>query len=70
MLIVLRLQTLMTSVVEIFIGLGPYCMPHHDLIDPLFLQKKISSSLLHLVPKILGPKVSLFIRQNVLFNSF
>ncbi len=33
------------------IQLDPYFMPHHDLIDPLFL------SLSHLVPEILGPKV-------------
>ncbi len=44
------------------IRLGPYCMPHHDLIDGL--------SLLHLVPEILGTKVGLICHQNVLFNRF
>ncbi len=36
---------------------GSYFMPHHDLIDPLFLLKKIGLSLSHLVPVILGLKV-------------
>ncbi len=36
---------------------GPYFVPHHDLINPLFLQKTICLSLSHLVPEILGPKV-------------
>ncbi len=40
------------------IQLGPYFMPHHDLIDHLFMQKKIIClyRLSHLVPEILGPK--------------
>ncbi len=45
------------------IRLGPYFIPHHNPIDPLFLQKKsaplsiekIGLSLSHLVPEILGP---------------
>ncbi len=30
----------MTPVFEFSIKLGPYFMPEHDLIDPLFLLKK------------------------------
>ncbi len=39
--------------------LGPSFMPHHDLIDPIFLRKIIGLSLSHSVPEILGPKVCL-----------
>ncbi len=39
-------------------------------IDSLFLQKKISLSLSHLVPEILGTKVGQIFHQNVLFNRF
>ncbi len=42
----------------------------YDLIDALFLQKKISLSLSHLVLEILGLKIGLIFHQNVLFNSF
>ncbi len=52
------------------IRLGPYCMPHHDLIDPFSCRKKIGLSVSHLVPEILGPKVGLIVHQNVLFNRF
>ncbi len=46
-------------------------MPHRDLIDPLFLQKKNGLSLAHLVPDILRPKVDLILHQNVyICNSF
>ncbi len=48
----------MTQMFEIF-HLTPLFMHHHDLSDPLFLQKKISLSLSHLVSDILGPKVGL-----------
>ncbi len=41
-----------------------------NLINPLFLQKKIGLFLTHLVPEILGLKVALLFHQNVLFNSF
>ncbi len=50
------------------IWLGPYFMPHHHLIDPLFLQK--TNCLSHLLPEICGPKVDLIFHQNVLFISF
>ncbi len=60
---------MITQVFKIFDLWGPYFMPYHDLIDPLFLQK-IGLSQSHLVPKILGPKVSLIFHQNALFNSF
>ncbi len=43
-------------------------LSNHDLIDPLFLKKKISLSLSHLVPEILGAKVGIMFHQNVLFN--
>ncbi len=52
------------------IQLGPYFIPHHNPIDPLFLEKKIGWSLSHLVPEILGPKVGLIFHQNVLFDRF
>ncbi len=55
---------------DLLFKLGPYFIPQHDFIGPLFLQKKISLSLSHLVPEILGPKVDLFFHENVLFNSF
>ncbi len=42
------------------IRLGAYVMPHHNLINPLLLQKKL----------ILRPNVGLLIHQNVLFNCF
>ncbi len=45
-------------------------VPYYDLIDVLFLQKKIGLSISHLVPKIFEPKVDLIFHQNVLFNSF
>ncbi len=51
------------------IRLGPYFIPQHNPIDPLFLQK-ISLSLSHLLPEILGPKIGLIFHQNVLFNRF
>ncbi len=50
------------------IRLGPYFMPHHDLIDILFLQNFFYLSLSHLVLEILGPKVDLIFHQNVLFK--
>ncbi len=56
---------MMTPVFENLIQFGPYCMLHHDLIDPLFLQKKISLSLSHLLSQILGPKFGLIFHQNV-----
>ncbi len=31
----------MTPIFEISIWVGPYFLPHHDLIGPLFLQKKV-----------------------------
>ncbi len=52
------------------IRLGPYFISQHNLIDPLFLQKKIGLSLSHLVPEILGPKVGLIFHQNVFFTRF
>ncbi len=51
------------------IRLGPYFIPQHNPIDPLFLQKK-AVCLSHLVPEILGPKVGLTFHQNVFFNIF
>ncbi len=53
----------------IFYPIGSPFMPHHDLIDTLFLQN-IFLSLSHLVPEILGPKNCLICCHNVLFNSF
>ncbi len=38
-------------------------MHKHDLIDSLVLQNKISLSLSHVVPEILGPKVGLFLTK-------
>ncbi len=32
-------SVVMTIVFEIKDPIGPYVMPHHNLIDPLFLQK-------------------------------
>ncbi len=43
---------------------------HLDLIDPLFLQKKIGLSLSHLVPKKMCPKVGVMFHQNLLFDHF
>ncbi len=60
----------MTQVFGISIRLGPYFIPQHTPIDPLFLQKKIGLSLSHLIPWILGPKCGLIFHQNVLFNRF
>ncbi len=60
----------MTPIFEIFDPSGPYCMLQLDLIDPLFLQKKIRLSLSHLVIEILGPRLGLIFHQNALFNSF
>ncbi len=54
----------------ITIWLCPYVMPHHDLIDPHFMQKKINLSLSNLVPEIHRPKVVLIFHKNVLFSSF
>ncbi len=56
--------------VRFMIGLGPYFMPHHDLIDPIFLQKTISLSLSHLVLEILVHNVGLIFHWIVLFNNF
>ncbi len=50
---------------EFSIRLGPYFIPQQNLIDTLFLQKKIGLSLSHLVPEILGPKIGQFFHQNV-----
>ncbi len=47
----------------IFNPIGPYFMPYHDPTDPIFLQKKISLSLSHVVPEILGPKVGLIVTK-------
>ncbi len=52
------------------IRLGPYCIPQHNPIGPLFLQKKIGLSLLHLVPEMLGPKMDLIFHQNVFCIKF
>ncbi len=46
----------MTPVWGFSIRLGPYFIPQHDPIGPLILHKKISLSLSHLVPEILGPQ--------------
>ncbi len=51
------------------IRLGPYFIPQHNLIDPLFLQEK-SVCLSHLVPEILGPKFGLIFHPNELFYIF
>ncbi len=59
----------MTPFVRLSIQLCLFCMPHLDLIDPLFLQKN-GLSLSHLVGKMLGTKLGLIFYQNVLFNSF
>ncbi len=40
-----------------------------NLIDSLFLQKKISLYLSHVVPEILRPIFDQIFQQNVLFNS-
>ncbi len=61
---------MITPVFEIFYLIGSLFMHHHDLIDPLFLLKKIGLSLTHLIPEILGHKFGLIFYQNVLFNSF
>ncbi len=62
---------MMTPILGIFNLIGSlFFIPQHNPIDPLFLQKKIGLSLSHLVPEILGPKVSLIYHQNVLFNRF
>ncbi len=57
----------MTPFFKFSIRLGPYFIPQHNPIDPLFLQKKIGFSLSHLVPEILGPKVGLIFHQNLFF---
>ncbi len=51
------------------IRLGHYFMSHHDLLDPLFLQKS-RLSLSHLVLEILGPNIGKIFHPNVLLNSF
>ncbi len=58
-----------TPIFEIFDQIGSIFLHHHDLIDSLFLLKKISLSLSHLLPEILGSKFGLFVHQHV-FNSF
>ncbi len=45
-------------------------MPKLDLIDPLFLQKKISLSLSHLVPEKRRSKIGQMFYQIVLFDCF
>ncbi len=52
------------------IRFGPYFIRQHNLIDPLFLQKKICLSLSHLVLEILGPKIGQIFHHNVLFNRY
>ncbi len=49
---------MMTTVFEIFVQNESL---FYDLIDPLFLQKKISLFMSHLVQEILGPKVGLIV---------
>ncbi len=49
----------MTPVFEIFDLIGSLFHASHDVIGPLFLQKKISLSLSYLVPEILGLNVGL-----------
>ncbi len=61
---------MMTYVLGIFNPIGFLFYAHHNLIEPLLLQKKIGLSLSHLVSEILGPTVALIGHQNVLFNSF
>ncbi len=54
-----------TPFLRFSIQLGSYFMPHHNLIGPLFRQKKkIAFSLSHLVPEILG----VIFHQIVLFK--
>ncbi len=60
----------MTPIFVIVNPIGPYFIPPYNLIDALFLQKKIGLSLSHLVPEILGAKFGLIFHQNVLFNRF
>ncbi len=55
-------------VLGIFNKIESYFIPQHNPIDIFFLQKKISLSLSHLVPEILGLKFGLIFHQNVLFN--
>ncbi len=57
---------MITPFLKFVIRLGPNFMPQHDLIDRLFLQKKIGLSLPHLAEEIRG----LIFHQNVLFKQF
>ncbi len=49
------------------IPLGPF-YTQLDLIESLFLQKKIGLSLSHLVPEIIWPTVGLFFHKNLSFH--
>ncbi len=61
---------MMTPILATFDLMGAYFMPHHDLIDPLFLQRKVRLSLSHLFPEVLGTKAGMIYYQLVLFNCF
>ncbi len=52
------------------IRLGPYFIPQHNPIDPLFLLENIGLSLWHLIQEILGLEFGLIFHQNVLLNRF
>ncbi len=59
----------MTPVFQIFDPIGSILYLNTIRLTP-FSAEKISLSLSHLVPEILGPKVGIIFHQNVLFNRF
>ncbi len=61
--------TLLTPFFDIFRSHLVPCYAQLDLIDPLFPQKKICLSLLHLVPEIKWPKVGIFFHTNLSFHT-
>ncbi len=60
----------MTSILVIFNPIGSLSYTATRSDGPPLSAEKISLSLSHLVPEILGPKIVLFFHQNVLFNRF
>ncbi len=53
-----------------FDPIGSFFYIQLDLIDPIFLQKKIGLSLSHLVPEVIWPKVGLHFHKNLSFDHF
>ncbi len=66
----MEVSTVMTPILGVFNPIGSlFCVSARSDLPPPSAEK-ISLSQSHLVPEILGPKVSLIFHQNVLFNTF